>query len=303
MIQSAVVRSPVARQRQQVVAARDRLRRRARTAGPAADSRPPASHRDRRRSRGRGVCTAAGSPYPNVAAMLPAARLPCRCGVLRRHRGDLAGPGQVGHGGGVTARADTPDGPGTARYSSTTSAPLLGGQTDRSTSGSGRTPDAPDERSGADAAAVGEPDAVGRGLLHRRHRCAPRRRARRSTRSAVADSRASELGQHPVGGIEQQPARRLAGAAAGAAGAARRCSSTPARPPRCRCSPRRRRRRCSGRPVRRGRRRASASSIWRIMWSRRYSASAMPRKPCACSATPGIGSSLFTLPAAITSRS
>ena len=48
---------------------------------------------------------------------------------------------------------------------------------------------------------------------------------------------------------------------------------------------------------------ASAISTWRVRWSCRYSASEMLRKPCAFSAMPGIGSSLFTLPAASTSRS
>ena len=96
----------------------------------------------------------------------------------------------------------------------------------------------------------------------------------RSTRSAVGRQLARQPGQDPSArcrpGASAAVARPAGGAPAQGPGEQR-----PGRRPRCRCSRRRPRRRCSRAARSAGSSVLSASSIWRVMWSRRYSASAM----------------------------
>ena len=182
-----------------------------------------ARRRGRPRSRGRGAGTARRSPSPvrrgrHVARGRVA--LPQR--VLGGHRGDLAGPGQVGHRGGVAAGEDlrvaghgqvlVDDEPAAGSVFSPRSA----------TSGSGRTPTHQiSVRVGTIAPSLSRTPSA---LASRDGRAgaAPRPPARRSTRSAVRGQPLVELGQHPAARCPAAASAAVVAQAAG--GGAQRCA-------------------------------------------------------------------------------
>ena len=201
---------PVARHGDQVVAAGDASPRQPGQRDAAAGSRRPARRRGRRRSPGRGACTARGRRGRRRRRCCAPATLPCRraCWAVI----GVYSPGRVRSGtAAASPQAKTSGWPGTFEILVDDAAgPRSVGQPESATSGSGRTPTHQISDRVGDELAVVEQHAVGGRLLDGGAQSGPPPRARRSTRSAVR-------GQ-PLVEFRAAPGRRCRAAASAAAG-------------------------------------------------------------------------------------